>query len=91
LGGGRRKPNVNQERRDQRRRLPGMRRRRGEPCLGVERRNGRRRPRKSCHAERWQAAGMDDSRETRTRRRLEAAASLERQGTDLEAIARLER
>jgi hypothetical protein len=34
---------------------------------------------------------MDDSRETRTRRRLEAAASLERQWTDLEAIARLER
>jgi hypothetical protein len=28
----------------------------GEACRGAERRDGSRRPRKSCHAERWRAA-----------------------------------
>ena len=63
----------------------------GEPCLGVERRDGRRKPRKRCHAERWNAAGVDDGREARNRRRLEAAARVERERRDLEAIARLGR
>jgi hypothetical protein len=46
-----------------------------QPCLGVERRGGRRRPRKRLHAERWNAAGVD----TRA----------ERERLDLEAMARL--
>jgi hypothetical protein len=66
----------------------------GEPCRGVERRDGSRRPRKRLHAERWKAAGAagaagtDDRRRTRNRR-LEAVARLERERRDLEAIARL--
>jgi hypothetical protein len=60
----------------------------GEPCRGVERRDGRRRPRKRLHAERWNAAGIED-RSARRNRRLEAAARLERERRDLEAMARL--
>jgi hypothetical protein len=63
----------------------------GEPCLGVERRDGSRRPRKRLHAERWKAAGADGSREERNRRRLQAAERVERERRDLEAIARLRR
>jgi hypothetical protein len=62
----------------------------GEPCLGVERRDGSRRRRKRCHAERWKAAGVE-TREARNQRRLEAAARLERERKDLEAIASLRR
>jgi hypothetical protein len=61
---------------------------RGEPCLGKERRDGRRRRRESCHAERWKAAGVD-TRAERNRRRLEAAARAERERRDLEAMASL--
>jgi hypothetical protein len=46
-----------------------------QPCLGIERRGGRRRPRKRLHAERWKVAGVD----TRA----------ERERLDLEAMARL--
>jgi hypothetical protein len=59
-----------------------------QPCLGVERRDGRRRPRKRLHAERWDAAGIED-RGARRNRRLQAAARLERERLDLEAMARL--
>jgi hypothetical protein len=64
----------------------------GEPCLGLERRNGSRRQRKRCHAERWKAAGVD-TRAERERRDLEAIASLreERTRRRLEAAARLGR
>jgi hypothetical protein len=61
----------------------------GEPCLGIERRNGHRKPRKRCHAERWNAAGVDDAREATNRRRREAFERLKRERRDLEAIARL--
>jgi hypothetical protein len=54
----------------------------GEPCRGVERRDGRRRQRKSAHAERWDAAGKTP----RPVRDLERA---ERARRDREAIARL--
>jgi hypothetical protein len=47
----------------------------GEPCLGVERRDGSRRPRKRLHAERWKAARVD-TRAERERRDLEAMARL---------------
>jgi hypothetical protein len=59
-----------------------------QPCLGVERRGGRRRPRKRLHAERWEAAGVEDGSATRTRR-LAALERLERERKDLEAMARL--
>jgi hypothetical protein len=63
---------------------------RGSPCLGIARRNGHRRPRKSAHAERWRAAGAGvDTRHERNQRRLEAVARLERERRDLEAIASL--
>jgi hypothetical protein len=69
----------------------------GEPCLGVERRGGRRRRRKGAHAERWIAADMTPrpptERKRRTRRRLAPLEPLEerreRERRDLEAIARL--
>jgi hypothetical protein len=48
---------------------------RGSPCLGIARRNGHRRPRKSAHAERWKST-IVDTRAERERRDLEAIASL---------------
>jgi hypothetical protein len=50
----------------------------GEPCLGVERRNGARRQRKRCHAERWNAAAnvRDAARREEVARNLELIASL---------------
>jgi hypothetical protein len=57
----------------------------GEPCLGVERRDGRRRRRKSLHADRWRAAGADTRRE-RERRDLEAIAKLREAATSEAAL-----
>jgi hypothetical protein len=50
----------------------------GKPCLGVERRNGTRRQRKRCHAERWEVAAKvrDAARREEVERALEAIASL---------------
>jgi hypothetical protein len=50
----------------------------GEPCLGVERRNGTRRQRKRCHAERWNVAAnvRDAARREKVERDLELIASL---------------
>jgi hypothetical protein len=74
---------------------------RGSPCLGIARRNGHRRPRKSAHAERWKAAGdrtyapahrclvVADPRDARTQRRLKALERVEWERRDLEAIATL--
>jgi hypothetical protein len=48
----------------------------GEACLRVERRNGSRKPRKRCHAERWNAAAKlrDVTRREEVERDLEAIA-----------------
>jgi hypothetical protein len=79
LGGGRRRPMTTRDEVINAAGCPACGAERGEPCRGVERRDGSRRPRKSAHAERWDAAGADRGREARSRRRREAAAKLGRE------------
>jgi hypothetical protein len=52
----------------------------GEPCRGVERRDGSRRRRKSLHAGRWKVVRINE---------WVTAAGLDEEDDDLEAIARL--